>query len=522
MPEMAKRQIAGLLLSGYILHAVARRGIWIRSHGRGRDIRMAKAKKKPGHKPAHKPGYSPARRMSVAEEKAMADVVALITAENWAEAHGRLLNLERRLPSEHDVFALLFQTSIQTQDDRSLLRAAHKLAQLHPDEPSHQMNLAVAYGRNNSPAQSLLAYERYAEKWPDRPEAEKIRETLETARPKVAEMLEAIGLKMPGGLETAALHEDAQRLIDAREYTRARELSEAILRTTPTFAAAANHISLSYLKQGEIAKSADASKRTLTIDPENVYALANLVYVELSLGREEEALAYADRLKLSKAPAIQRELKIATTMSTIGDHAGAIAAYERALVNDETLSLGPTLTHYAAAAHCFLGNADEARRLWQLVLTEAPGFELATGNLADLDLPEGERHGPWAIDGPSWYLDTTKAAISAAMSESRGASDMAVQRAFRRVTRQHPEIVALAPWMLALADASTTKLVISFARLSAAPEMVGPLSAFAGGPRGSDSLRRSARDFIAQIDPEAAAGIQVVMRGRAAGSEPPS
>ena len=54
------------------------------------------------------------------------------------------------------------------------------------------------------------------------------------------------------------------------------------------------------------------------------------------------------------------------------------------------------LFHLGAVSCCKLGKEDEARRQWKTALQFSPGFNLADGNLKDMDNKVGNRHAPWA------------------------------------------------------------------------------------------------------------------------------
>src|ERR1700737_2645291 len=91
----------------------------------------------------------------------LARVDSLLTRKQPADALALLEPLAKRFPREYDVFALLFNTAQALHDERTLLHAALRLAELEPHDPGVQLGLVDAYARNLFPALAVNASATY-------------------------------------------------------------------------------------------------------------------------------------------------------------------------------------------------------------------------------------------------------------------------------------------------------------------------------------------------------------------------
>jgi tetratricopeptide (TPR) repeat protein len=375
-------------------------------------------------------------------------------------------------------------------------RAALRMHQFKPYEPESVFYLSQAYLNNKRPALAMKTLETFVARWPNHPHAEPLRKQIEELRPTLEYMLSEMGLDRPDGRELEAIHEEAQGALMRGDYAGSRRSSEKVLKTLPQFAAAWNNISLAHSFESNYKDAIDVSLKVLEFDPQNIHALGNLVHYNAIIGELDKAREFAERLKASEARGSQRELKVAESLSFIGDHAAVIAAYERAHEKDDKASLGKRLNRFAAAAITYLGDEARARELWQDVLEDDDSNKIAVENLADMDLEAGERHGPWAFSQESWFSPTTYEALQEAAIQTASMSFEAAARAFRKLFRQYPDILTVAPLMFAYGDPMAVDLMLDITKFEAPPGLLAGAAAFAAGTRGSESRRSRAAAIV--------------------------
>jgi tetratricopeptide (TPR) repeat protein len=447
---------------------------------------VAKKKKRPNKK--HPRTRTPQLRLALVEAQ------ALMRRGQWLEARDRLEGLERRHPRDPEVLLLLLSAYQQLRDHVRLRAVSERLAPLVPNSPDVPLAAAAADLANGFPARALRTYQSFLARWPDHPAAEQVRRTVAGLETDLGRMLEDVGLSGPDGLELAALHEEIQCLLAEGRYPETRAKAAELLRRKPRFAAALNNGGEASFREGRFAEAVAAAEHVLGFDPDNFHALSNLTRYLFLGGRLAEARAAAERLKAVRSENPDVWPKKAEALSFLGDDQGVLAAWEGArLAGEDNLpSHGALLVHLAAVAACRLGREDEGRRLWQTALRRQPSLDLARANLDDFERPPGQRHAPWPFTITYWLPAATVDDLRRRLEAPLRRDDAAFRTAARGFLEAHPELTALAPFMLDHGDGPTREFALRLASMAQTPELLAALRDFALGRRGTDEMRMQA------------------------------
>ncbi|MBI4494055.1 MAG: tetratricopeptide repeat protein [Chloroflexi bacterium] len=425
----------------------------------------------------------------------------LVRRRRWTEARDLLEALSRRYPQEAEILTALVNVYYELRELRGYQRACERLLELMPDDPEILTRLAGAYLTNMQPVSALRTFRRFLEHWPDHERASRARATVADLEAEVSTILAELGLSGEDGPELAAMHEQAQALVEQGQYARARAVAEQVVRRRPDFVPALNNLSQLHAIEGQLGQAIATAQRVLALDPGNVHALSNLVRYLCLSGRVDEARTLAEQLKGIESERLDAWLKKAEALSYLGDGQGVLEAFRGA----EAAGLlrpplgDPLLYHLAAVAAMWLGDLDQARRRWQELLRLAPGFELARANLADLRKPVGERHAPWPFNFGNWVSQQTVrdlAALARPLSRRRG--DQAITQTVRRYLRQHPALASLVPLLLERGDPEGREFALRLALMAETPELLNALRDFALGQRGPDAFRMEAAQAATQ------------------------
>jgi tetratricopeptide (TPR) repeat protein len=448
------------------------------------DIPMKKQKPKPSGKSVKKPTEPQHRAVNE-----LIEIHKLMTGGQWPDAHTRLRELSKKMPNDPIVTAMLLDTSANTGDNFSLERAAIKMYRWSPTVPECVMNLGAAYLSNTKPVLASRKFEEFLAKWPGHDAAPRVREQLDALKELLQTLGELAGPTVEEGLELTAQHEEMQSLLLRGELAEARRLGEEIVKIIPHAMPAWNNLSTAYAGEGNYPKAVEMSEHVLELQKDNIHALSNLVRYCRFSGRDDDARAYAARLRESKAMGAQRDLKAAEGLTFVQDHAGVLAMHENAVRENDATSLRSELDHYVAVAHLGLGDVDAARASWGKIDETDSAYRIASDNLKDLDLPAGQRHGVTAFSEDGWYVEAVEEALLEGDDPLAGLSPEAAERAARKIVRQHPEIVPITAVLFELGDPKSTERMLDFSVRSGIPEMLELAARFAVGQRGRDALR---------------------------------
>lgn len=436
---------------------------------------------------------APPRGGSLHTELAQFD--ALFAAGRLDKAAALLVDIQRRFSDHPEVLGRAMNLAVAADDPLAILAAAAPLNRQRPGEPEVALNLAIARFRMRYLALAQRSFAAFATRWPQHPQAAHARQEADTLAPVVTELWSHHALAGPPDQNALVQHEEIQELLTLGQWQQAIRIGEQLLRAHPEFIATRNNLSLAYQNLGRLDQAIAAARQVLADDPQNYQALGNLTRFLVLAGQLDEAAEAGARLRAIPADHPEIAAKQAEALSFLGDDAGVLAVFEqvqRRKDRDDDPGISAMLHHLAAVAALREGNTQAARRRWQRALELSPALTLAADNLADLDLPVDERHGPWPYTIEYWVTRSTIEELIQAVSGSGKRGDEAARRIARQHLQRHPELLGIAPLLLDRGDPVGRELVIQLAGMSRAPELLEALAAFAEGKRGPTSLRMQA------------------------------
>ncbi len=432
-----------------------------------------------------------------------------------AQALEILEELDERYPNQVYVLEMMADACYDLKDDRGYLKAVRGLHRLTPNRPEIKLGTAGAYLASGYLALALEAFRGFLKRWPQHEHADEARKAVRKLEEGLPKILADAGLDFEADFDFAVQHEEVQVCLNSGDFERGKALIEKLQRQKPHFVPPLNNLSQIYWLEGDLRRAIETCQRVLTIEPNNIHALANIVrYLYLS-GRKEEAPPYVERLKTSTAKASERWTKIAETLAFIGDDRDLLELAARAEQEANPLELDELFHHFVAVSKCMLGDEKGARADWQRALKLHPGFSLAHENLADLKKPAHERNGPWAFPLPQMLPQATIREMTRVIERTaRNREEDSFQLAVHRFLDLHPELLQLSSLFLERGDSQAKELVIHIAEMSAHPGFLDLLKGFAFGQKGSDEMRLKAAQVLAKHKAAPRGQVQMWIQGQ--------
>ncbi|MGE5192578.1 MAG: tetratricopeptide repeat protein [Deltaproteobacteria bacterium] len=427
---------------------------------------------------------------------------SLIGGRRYDEARRILEECDRATPRCGDVLHLLLEVYRAQEEFEPYCRTCERLLTLLPDNRELQFTLAGGYMCSGRPTRALAAFRRFLHRWPDDPLADRARQGVADLEPIVEKLHAQSPFAPEERSELAALHEDVLGSISAAEFERAIELAGQLLARAPTFLPAMNNLALACFECGRTDEAIALSRRVLEQEPQNFQALGNLARHLLLVGRRAEADQVAAELRAAHSEHEDVWSKKAETFSFLGDDRAVVEALTGARAAGHIKERSPQaamLLHLAGVAHARLGDEKEARRCWRESMRSNPGLKLAAENLADVDKPVSERHGPWPYSMNYWVRLKTVEALQKALAQAVAETDDNEEgrsQAARRVVAEHPRVASAVPLLLDRGDEPGREFAVRLARLVATPELLQALREFCLSPRGPDALRIDVANFL--------------------------
>jgi tetratricopeptide (TPR) repeat protein len=419
------------------------------------------------------------------------------------KARSILEELAKKHPRMSPVLELLVNACYDLQDMHGYEWAIYRLLKEDRNHVEAARAMAGAYMLNLRPALAIQAFESYLRRWPDDERAEESRKTVADLRQTLMKEMSDLDLPEAEALDLARQHEEVRFYLDHGQYRQGQAAAENLLKQHPSFVPALNNLSQLHVLQGDPERAIALIGKVLEIEPENIHALSNLTRLLFLSGQAEEAAAMAQRLKQSVARAAEPWSKKAEALSFLGDEDGIIELLEQARAAG---ALNPPLAetlfmHLAAVALWNKGQPKEAQQLWKKVLEINPAFDLAKQQLDDLNRPASQRNGPWAFPLSYWIGSSVIRDLTRLLSGGvQRKSEQVVEQGARLFLEKHPEVIFLAPHILARGDAEGREFICTLARIAETPELLDAIRDFALGQRGSDKLRMEMAQFLADKD----------------------
>ncbi|MGC1245843.1 MAG: tetratricopeptide repeat protein [Spirulinaceae cyanobacterium] len=432
-------------------------------------------------------------------------VEKFLSQQQWQKAEDLLTELEERFPNYQEVLSARANFCYVLGDIKAYEQAVEKLLAVDSKNKEAMLGLAGAYMNNTRPLMAVGAFKEFLQAYPDDEKAQEIKQTVVNIENTLEELIKEMGLSGENGRDLALLHEQAMSALERGELPKARQLEEQILVHQPDFAPAHNNISLSYWAENNTPQAIQAAQNVLDKDPDNFHALSNLCRFLVLNGQIEEAKPVGEKLKLVEHKSEDLPIKQAEALSYLGDDAGAIAIYEKTDPQIYT----PLLQHLAAVAYVNQGNGKKAVQIWQEILEESPGFELAQNNLANHKKLPSEHHPAWAFPITSWI---TSAMVTELLELFREEGKTHSEKA-QGYLQKHPELVTLIPILLERGDPSVRQFVLYLASMAETPEMLAILKDFALGDQGPDVMRQEAAQIASEAGLIPAGEVRMWLQG---------
>lgn len=453
------------------------------------------AKKKSNRSP-QKPPLP--RRLAQGLEQAK----TLIEQGQASQAYRLLLELENSYPNRVEVLELLADACYHQEDWRGYEWALHRLVEKERNHVLGNYAVGIAYLANNRPVLAVEALERFLKRWPEYEKAPDAQRMLEQSHSAAAIEVEKTGLPVSEAVDVLRRYEYMLLLFQHGQYQHAARVGEQLLKKYPQFVPVSNSLAQLALINGDWKQAEVGMRRVLELEPDNVQTLGTLVRLLFVTGRFTEAAAAAEHLSTLSETNFIHALRMIEALSWLGDDQGVVEVYaqtDQMEALDKEHSPGwPLMLHLAAVANARLGQEATARSLWQQALTYAPDFETARKNLEDTGLPIYERNGPWAFAFTEWVTEQQVRALS---DLAERISKLAVPRegtaqAAAFLDEQQPELLLLAPHLLARGDETARQYIFSAAVLSGHPVLLDQLQEFTFGQVGSDRQRLDAANVL--------------------------
>jgi len=432
----------------------------------------------------------------------------LIAKGSNDEAQRVLEDLNRQYPDQPDVLGHLINVNITLDDALGMATACEQLLKTSPRLPEPNLTLAGAFLKLLFPQLALRQFRHFLKLFPTHPSAAKVREEVASLETLTQAQLEDSVLKGPRQVELGERHERAQLFLSQRKFAEGRRESEVLIREAPTFVPAHNNLSLLYATEGRYADAINCAKTVLSLEPQNLHALSNLIRFYVCTGQVAEARSIAGQLKAvtTEESDPSTYVKKAEAFSFMGDDLAVLAEVKAADGQDAKRKQAPIQAHFlwhlGAVAAQRRDDTKYAKTLWKRALALVPGFDLAQQNLDDLARPIAEQSGAWPyslgywLNGPAF--DDLSRALTASQKRKAQKTPSDVDEgklmtvAIRQVLDTHPEVRVIVPILFERGDPQGRALAMVVAGNSHEPELDSALLDFITSCNGPDKMRLDA------------------------------
>ena len=415
------------------------------------------------------------------------------------EALELLHELDKKFPRQPDILGLLANAYLDIQDQQGYLRSIYQLHTLTPNKADVKLGLAGGYLSNGYLALALQTFRQFFSRWPNDERAAEVRKTIIQLELGLPEVLAEIGFSVETGFNFACQQEELRLQMELGNFNRCRQLAKPLLEQRPHFAPVLNNLSLVEWLEGNLPGAIDLGQKVLEFDPKNVHALSNLTRFLFMLGKVDESVSFAQRLKQSQADATETWIKKSEALSFIGDDNGVLALIEQAKQSKAQKELNAMVWHWGAVAEYRLGQIARARKYWQKSSLDPLSLKLARANLEELEKPLHERTCPQAFTIDAWISRKTIELLAAAVERSaRNENDLPFHDKINQFFDSHPELINFVVQALRAGDNKSREFALQLAEMSAHPKILSDLKEFMLGQQGPDDLRIKASQILAK------------------------
>lgn len=416
----------------------------------------------------------------------------LIKDGEWDAARRMLEECLDRHLSEEEPFELLLKIYQKQLNYSAACRLCERRLKRYPDDLHVHLLLAHTYALATRPASALHAFHRFAERWPDDPLAEGVREMVSLLEAELPKMMSEGGFPPDATPELALRHEEIASALACGDFAETIKLAKAFLARWGGFTAALNNLAEAYFHLDRVDEALATSQQVLEREPGNAYALACQARYLLLSGRRDEAESIAQRLNTAQTTKEFELYRIAETFSYLGNDQAVLDIFEqarRAGATDRESREAAMLYHLAAVAHSRLGNQRRAERFWRTALDMWPSLDVAEANLEDAHNPPTERHGAWPFTLQEWLPATRRDKLVNMVADVAEYDEKSARAVAERFGGQHPEVRHLVPLLLERGDPIGRAFACDLAASLKTPELLDALRDFCLSPHGPDQLR---------------------------------
>jgi tetratricopeptide (TPR) repeat protein len=447
---------------------------------------MSKKRRKSQKSPREVPGSRTAR---------LGKAQRLFEQERWEEAARELDRFTRRYPDNVEAWTLLAEVYAGMDNLARLWEVAtERLVVLQPDVPQHWINATYVCVANNLPFSARHHVNHFLDTWPDHDQVSEMRELQTKIEMHCADVIAEYEIDPAQKPEDLMLFEQAQMLLSAGNHKRARQVSEEATRRLPGVAAPLNNLSLACAMEGQFDQAADLARQVLERFPDNIHALSNLTHFLVRVGRRDEARQVAGVLRQQVPDDGVKWLKQIEAFAYLGDDPTVVELYQQL----EAAGFPPDTPramacHLAAVAFARQGDEKRARDLWKAALRDDRSFSPARGNLDDLKLPPGERHGAWPYSFAHWIPQEW---VEELLDLTRGTrSEVSTKRKVQQLLEDRPDIKAIIPILLERGDPPGRQFALILAKQA---DLLDELHTFALSANGPDQSRLDAGQYLVE------------------------
>jgi|SRR5579883_1077650 len=419
----------------------------------------------------------------------LAEAQEMLSEGEFEEARELLASLDRTHPNDPEILRARMAEAVATNDEFLLHETAERLTRLRPSEPLPHLVLGQSCLMNGWPSLAMRTFRHFLSRWPSDPEAPKVQELVTQVERTLPEHLKKTGLTGENAFAHACLHEEILAHLSAGRTHEVHSLARQLLAVRPDFIPAMNNETEAYIIDGNSTAAIEMCRRVLALQPNNGHARGNLIRVLFLSGHHTEAITEAQSLKQLTFERDDEWAKVAETLSFLGDDEGVLTAAAH-VRSDATPQLVGMVKHLAGVALCRLGREHEARKAWKEAIANDPGEGAAEENLAQLDLPIGERSAPWPFLFRRWIPNSTIAEISRQLSSQSSRKNES--EALRQFLQRRPDVAALIPVLLNRGDPRACEFALRLAETVATPETLAILRDYALSQHGPDASRLKA------------------------------
>ncbi len=261
------------------------------------------------------------RRISPPSRKllaGLAEAEALTQRRRWSDAMAHLEQLDRKYPNRPEVLTELVNVAYDLKNLTAYQQYCEQLAQLVPDDPDVRQGLAGAYLSNGYLWLALAEFRRLLRKFPDRPRADDMKQTVTLLETGLEDACREADLADEIALEVLCLDDRVRCELQTGNLSAARKAAQELLAIKPGFVPALNNLSQVESGLGAADRAIELAQSVLALEPDNFQALANLAHFQFSTGNPDQANQTVERFMRLQSENMDIWLKKAEALSFLG------------------------------------------------------------------------------------------------------------------------------------------------------------------------------------------------------------